>query len=253
LQYDSDQGLDGGDIAGHVYATTIWTSHGLRYIQELHNLLAATQGLRRGELLYIRLLGSGRRILICCANGAHINKAILHVRKAGEKPQEYLTITMEEAFISSFNDGGSDGSLLPTENATLNFAKIEFKYSQQEKDGSLGPANPKGWDIKGTRATPLRQMAYHSWSKSRAHLNDINITKRRRACSRSGRSSQRSPRSPPSVFSTLLRGCKRPRRRYFVAPRRKLVKRRLSGPCLIAEGTVPSEVEERLSSTARSS
>ena len=94
---------------------------------------------------------SSPNFFICCANGAHIDTAILHIRKAGEKPQEYLTITMEEVFISSFNHANSDGSLLPTESATLNFAKIEFKYSPQKKDGSLDAANPKGWDVKGNK------------------------------------------------------------------------------------------------------
>ena len=94
---------------------------------------------------------SSPNFFICCANGAHSDKAMLHVRKAGEKPQEYLTITMEEVFISSYNHAGSDDSLLPTENVTLNFSKIEFKYSPQKKDGSLDAANPKGWDLKQMR------------------------------------------------------------------------------------------------------
>src|SRR5271157_1488381 len=66
---------------------------------------------------------SSPNFFITCANGSHIDKAIVHVRKAGEKPQEYLTITMEEVFVSSYNHAGSDGSLLPTENVTLNFSK----------------------------------------------------------------------------------------------------------------------------------
>jgi type VI secretion system secreted protein Hcp len=94
---------------------------------------------------------SSPNFFICCANGSHIDKAVLHVRKAGEKPQEYLTVTMEEVFISSFNHGGHDGGGLPIENATLNFSKIEFKYSPQKKDGSLDAANPKGWDVKSSK------------------------------------------------------------------------------------------------------
>jgi type VI secretion system secreted protein Hcp len=94
---------------------------------------------------------SSPNFFISCANGSHIDKAIVHVRKAGEKPQEYLTITMEEVFVSSYNHGGSDGSGLPVENITLNFSKIEFKYSPQKPDGSLDAANPKGWDVKASK------------------------------------------------------------------------------------------------------
>ena len=94
---------------------------------------------------------SSPNFFLSCANGSHIDKAIVHVRKAGEKPQEYLTITMEEVFVSSFNHGGSDGAGLPVENITLNFSKIEFKYSPQKADGSLDAANPKGWDVKASK------------------------------------------------------------------------------------------------------
>jgi type VI secretion system secreted protein Hcp len=94
---------------------------------------------------------SSPNFFISCANGSHIDKAIIHVRKAGEKPQEYLTITMEEVFVSSYSEGGSDGSGLPMDSVSLNFAKIEFKYSPQKKDGSLDAANPKGWDLKGNK------------------------------------------------------------------------------------------------------
>src|SRR5260370_22758288 len=94
---------------------------------------------------------SSPNFFICCANGSHIDKAIVHVRKAGEKPQEYLTITMEEVFVSSYQDGGSDGSGLPMDSISLDFSKIEFKYSPEKKDGSLDAANPKGWDVKASK------------------------------------------------------------------------------------------------------
>jgi type VI secretion system secreted protein Hcp len=94
---------------------------------------------------------SSPNFMMCCANGAHIDKAFIHVRKAGENPQKYLTITMEEVFISSFSVGGGDGQGLPVDHIALNFSKIEFKYSPQNKDGSLGAANPKGWDLKASQ------------------------------------------------------------------------------------------------------
>jgi type VI secretion system secreted protein Hcp len=94
---------------------------------------------------------SSPNFFISCANGSHIDKAFIHVRKAGENPQEYLTITMEEVFIAHFSNAGSDGAGLPMDSASLNFSKIEFKYSPQKADGSLDPANPKGWDLKASK------------------------------------------------------------------------------------------------------
>ncbi len=83
-----------------------------------------------------------------CAAGTHIDKAIIHVRKAGEDPQEYLTIEMNEVFISSFAHGASDGGGLPTESATLNFSKYTVKYRPQKADGTLDAGSPLGWDVK---------------------------------------------------------------------------------------------------------
>jgi type VI secretion system secreted protein Hcp len=85
---------------------------------------------------------------INCVNGTHHEKAILHIRKSGENPQEYLTITMEEVFITSFSHSGADGGGLPTESATLNFSKMEVSYKPQKADGTLDAANKKGWSVK---------------------------------------------------------------------------------------------------------
>ena len=94
---------------------------------------------------------SSPNFFISCVNGTHIEKAILHIRKAGENPQEYLTITMEEVFITSFNDSGSDGGGLPVESASLNFSKMEVAYKPQKADGTLDAVNKKGWDVKALK------------------------------------------------------------------------------------------------------
>ncbi len=94
---------------------------------------------------------SSPNFFINCVNGAHHEKAILHIRKAGENPQEYLTITMEEVFITSFSHAGADGGGLPTESATLNFSKMEVAYKPQKADGTLDAVNKKGWDVKGQK------------------------------------------------------------------------------------------------------
>src|ERR1700704_452981 len=52
---------------------------------------------------------SSAPLMLAVANGKHISKATLVVRKAGENPLEYLTITMTECLISSVSTGGSGG------------------------------------------------------------------------------------------------------------------------------------------------
>ncbi|MFL6660784.1 MAG: Hcp family type VI secretion system effector [Rhizobacter sp.] len=82
-------------------------------------------------------------------NGKHIKEALLTVRKAGEKPLEYLKITMTDVLVTSVSTGGSGGEDRLTENITLNFAKVKVEYQEQKADGSGTPAGEVGWDIAG--------------------------------------------------------------------------------------------------------
>jgi type VI secretion system secreted protein Hcp len=84
-----------------------------------------------------------------CCNGQHFKQAILTVRKAGGKdPVEYLVIKMEELLVSSVSTGGSGGGDLLTETITLNFAKFEFKYTEQTAGGGKGTDIPVTWNIQ---------------------------------------------------------------------------------------------------------
>jgi len=82
-------------------------------------------------------------------SGKHFTKAELFVRKAGDKPVEYVIIEMKDVLISSVSTGGSGGEDMLTENISLNFAKVKFKYTPQDAAGAAIAANPVGWDIRG--------------------------------------------------------------------------------------------------------
>ena len=71
-----------------------------------------------------------------CLNGKHIKEAKLVVRKAGEKPLEYITITMTDVIVTSVSTGGSGGEDRLTENVTLNFAEVKYQYVSQAKTGA---------------------------------------------------------------------------------------------------------------------
>src|SRR4029078_5404415 len=59
---------------------------------------------------------------LACATGAHIDSAILTVRKAGGKgPVEYIKITMTEVMVTSITAGGSGGEAPLTEKICLTF------------------------------------------------------------------------------------------------------------------------------------
>ena len=63
--------------------------------------------------------------------GKHIDKATITVRKAGSK-SPYLTIKLTNVLVSSYQlDSSGGGDAKPNESLSLNFTKIEYKYSTQ--------------------------------------------------------------------------------------------------------------------------
>ncbi|HUO23139.1 MAG TPA: type VI secretion system tube protein Hcp [Caulobacteraceae bacterium] len=77
-------------------------------------------------------------LLLACCTGKHFDEVKLTVRKAGEKPLEYIIITLTEVIVTSVSTGGSGGEDRLTENVSLNFSKVKVQYVEQMKDGSSG-------------------------------------------------------------------------------------------------------------------
>ncbi len=96
---------------------------------------------------------SSPKLLLACATGEHIKKAVLICRKAGKEQQEYLKITLTDLLVSSFQTGGHEGSnTIPSDQISLNYSKIEYEYKEQKPDGTLGGAIKAGYDLKANKA-----------------------------------------------------------------------------------------------------
>jgi len=96
---------------------------------------------------------SSPNLFISCCSSKPISTAVFTVRRAGEKPQEYLLITLTDVFVSSFDHMASDTGGLPSESVSLNFSKIKFEYKPQLADGTLGPTIAKTYDIKANKVS----------------------------------------------------------------------------------------------------
>jgi type VI secretion system secreted protein Hcp len=88
------------------------------------------------------------KLMLACASGEHIKKAVLTCRKAGKDQQEYMKFTLSDVFVTSYQTGGSAGSVIPVDQFAVNFSKIEMEYKPQKPDGTLGSAVKAGWDVK---------------------------------------------------------------------------------------------------------
>ena len=77
------------------------------------------------------------------ASGKHIASAVLTGRSASGR--DYLVIKLSDVMVSSFMEGG-DGTDVPMETLSFNFAKIEFEYRTQD-----GAVVKTGWDLKANK------------------------------------------------------------------------------------------------------
>jgi len=93
------------------------------------------------------------KLVLNCASGEHIATGCLTCRKAGKTPQEYVKIKFTDIIVSSYQTGGSSGDEIPLDQISLNYAKIEYGYAKQKKDGSLDGMVWKGWDVQKGVAT----------------------------------------------------------------------------------------------------
>jgi type VI secretion system secreted protein Hcp len=97
----------------------------------------------------MRINKASPKLMLACAQGEHVKSAILTCRKAGKEQQEYLKITFSDLLVSSFQTSGSGASeVLPMDQISLNFSKIELEYKEQKADGSLGGAIKAHYDLK---------------------------------------------------------------------------------------------------------
>ena len=95
-----------------------------------------------------RLQKSSPKLFLACATGQHIKEAVLSVRKASQQA-DYYKVTLNDILVSSWQQGGAaDGQdSVPTDQFSLNYAKIRIDYSIQDQRGALGDHVIADWDV----------------------------------------------------------------------------------------------------------
>ncbi len=92
------------------------------------------------------------KLFLACTLGEHIKEGILTVRKAGKDQQEYFKVKLSDVIVSSYQVGGHGGDgVVPSEQFSLNFAKLEYEYKPQKSDGTLEAPIKTGFDIKANK------------------------------------------------------------------------------------------------------
>jgi type VI secretion system secreted protein Hcp len=103
-----------------------------------------------GDISISKRLDKASNFLIgLCAQGKHIDTGTIHVRKAGgDNPLEYLTITMNEVFITQVHESGASGGDDIQESLTLTFAKVQSSYKVQSAEGADDASSDVTLDVK---------------------------------------------------------------------------------------------------------
>jgi type VI secretion system secreted protein Hcp len=92
------------------------------------------------------------QLMLACANGEHLKKGVLTCRKDGKDQQEYLKVIVSDLLVASYQTGSNSHSgIVPTDQLSLNFGKIEFEYREQKPDGTLGTPVKAGYDLKSNK------------------------------------------------------------------------------------------------------
>jgi type VI secretion system secreted protein Hcp len=93
-------------------------------------------------------------LMVSCATGRRFKTAVLVGRKAGDRPLEFLKITLEDVLITSYGIGGvADAPSPVNEQLTLTFATLEMIYREQRPDGSAGAEVKRKFDFVRNVAT----------------------------------------------------------------------------------------------------
>ena len=87
------------------------------------------------------------KLMEACASGKHIKSAVLTARRAGSGRSEFLTFSLSDVLVSSYQTGSGEDDRAPVDSVTLRFSQIQVEYREMKPDGSLGSPVKFGWDI----------------------------------------------------------------------------------------------------------
>lgn len=84
-----------------------------------------------------------------CVQGTHFDTLELTCRKSGEGQQEYLKVTLKEAFITALQPSGASGGDV-VETVQCSYKDVEFVYKPQGEKGSTSGDVKFGWNVAST-------------------------------------------------------------------------------------------------------
>lgn len=100
-----------------------------------------------------RMSSASPKLFLACAKGTHIPTAKLTARRAGEVPFVYLTLTLKNLFVTSYQTSPDPVNAFPLDVVRIEFGLVTVSFTAQKPDGSAGKAVTAGFDFIKNVAT----------------------------------------------------------------------------------------------------
>jgi type VI secretion system secreted protein Hcp len=85
------------------------------------------------------------------ATGQHFTSATLSLVKAGGSQVEFMKLKMSDVLVTGYQTGGSAG-MLPAEQVSFSFSKVELSTAEQKADGTIGAWDTISFDIAASKS-----------------------------------------------------------------------------------------------------
>jgi type VI secretion system secreted protein Hcp len=100
-----------------------------------------------------RTSSASPKLFLACAKGTHIPSATLTARRVGDLPFVYLTIKLQNLFVTSYQVAPAPTDAYPLDVAQLEYGAVTITYTPQKQDGSAGAKVTAGFDFIKNLAT----------------------------------------------------------------------------------------------------
>ena len=94
-----------------------------------------------------RTSSASPRLFLSCAKGTHIKTATLTARRSGELPFVYLTIKLQNLFVTSYQVAPAPVDAFPLDVVRLEYGAVTVSYTPQGPDGRPLPKVTAGFDF----------------------------------------------------------------------------------------------------------
>ena len=95
--------------------------------------------------------GASVPLMFACASGRHIQNAVISFLKPGGARTEYLKIKLSDVLVTGSSQSAASSADLPMESVSLNFAKMDWDFSEQDEKGVFKSIGRATWDVKQGR------------------------------------------------------------------------------------------------------